>query len=319
MLQVERRAVIDVGTNSVKLLVAEVARREVRPLLETSEQTRLGQGLHQTRRMQPQAIADTVRAVSRFAAMAADYKPASVRVVATCAAREAQNGNELLLAIENACGLSARIITGDEEAEWVFKGVCSDSRFDASRLLILDVGGGSTETILGQNQHHTFRHSFPIGSLRLLDELPPADPPSPADLSRCQDQLNRFIRRFMVPALGKTLSDQTGISTLLVGTGGTATILARMELRATTFERDALDHVRLTRGQVLNWLNHLWQMPLSERKKVVGLPPNRADVILMGVVIYHAIMEQFSFEDFFVRYSRSPLWNCVRLTSRKIV
>ena len=144
-----RRAVIDVGTNSVKLLVAQVAGHEVRPLLEESKQTRLGSGFYETHCLQPEAIASTAKAVARFAEIARQQEVSPIRVIATSAARDALNAQELTSAIEAASGLKVEIISGEQEADWVFQGVTSDQRFASERLLLLDVGGGSTEFILG--------------------------------------------------------------------------------------------------------------------------------------------------------------------------
>src|SRR5205823_378149 len=140
-----RRAVIDVGTNSVKLLVADVAGQRVHPLLEKSKQTRLGQGFYDTHLLQSSAIQQTAEAVASFAALAAQWESASVRLIATSAARDAKNQDALVRALHQAAGLKVEIISGEEEAELVCRGVTSDRRLEGQRLLIIDVGGGSTE------------------------------------------------------------------------------------------------------------------------------------------------------------------------------
>jgi len=189
----QRRAVIDVGTNSVKLLVAEVDGHTLEPILEQSEQTRLGTGFYQTRQLQPEAVADTARAVAAFAAVARHQGAASIRVVATSAAREAHNRAGLIDAIRRSSGLTLEIISGEQEADYVFRGVtCGPERYHQS-VLILDVGGGSTEFILGAAAQPCFRRSFPVGTVRLLETFPPADPPAAADLKRCQDWLREII------------------------------------------------------------------------------------------------------------------------------
>src|SRR5690242_8407946 len=121
-----RRAVIDVGTNSVKLLVADVSGREVQPLWEESKQTRLGRGFYETHRLQQEAIDATGKAVAQFSETARKFQANSVRVIATSAARDAVNGDELTSAIEKVSGLKMEIISGDQEAEWVFQGVTTD-------------------------------------------------------------------------------------------------------------------------------------------------------------------------------------------------
>ena len=144
-----RRAVIDVGTNSVKLLVADVTGRQVTPVHEESRQTRLGKGFYETHRLQPEPIARTAEAVWEFSETANDHGAESVRVIATSAAREAVNPKDLTDCIFRACGLKTEIITGAREADWAFQGVATDAELASHPLLILDVGGGSTEFILG--------------------------------------------------------------------------------------------------------------------------------------------------------------------------
>src|ERR1051326_3636279 len=140
------RAVIDVGTNSVKLLVGIVEGRNVRPLLEKSEQTRLGEGFYETHRLQSQKIQRTAEAVGVFAHEASTtFQLSSLRIIATSAARDAVNKKELLDAIQQASGHAVEVISGDQEADWVFEGVTSDPVFATEPLLVIDVGGGSTE------------------------------------------------------------------------------------------------------------------------------------------------------------------------------
>src|SRR5262245_34633550 len=117
-----RRAVIDVGTNSVKLLVADITGHEVQPVREDSKQTRLGRGFFETHRLQPEAIAKTTLAVTRFADEARTLKAESVRVIATSAARDATNPTDLISAIHDATALPLEIISGEQEADWAFQG-----------------------------------------------------------------------------------------------------------------------------------------------------------------------------------------------------
>src|SRR5580704_320820 len=125
-MEAVRRAVIDVGTNSIKLLVADVSGRDVQPVHEESRQTRLGSGFYGVRRLQPEPVARTAEAVWEFAEIARERNAASIRVIATSAARDAVNSGDLTAAIERACGLKTEIITGAREAEWVFQGVSTD-------------------------------------------------------------------------------------------------------------------------------------------------------------------------------------------------
>jgi exopolyphosphatase/guanosine-5'-triphosphate,3'-diphosphate pyrophosphatase len=298
-----RRAVIDVGTNSTKLLVADVAGQDVRPVWEESKQTRLGQGFYETHRLQAGPIAATAKAVADFASIARSRQVGTPRVIATSAAREAVNAEELVAAIAGASGLKVEIISGEQEAEWAFQGVTSDPQLAAVPLLLLDVGGGSTEFILGQGSHQHFRRSFSLGTVRLLEKMPPEDPPRKEELAECRRWLRNFLDREVRPRLEPAIVAECGgregqTSTLqLVGTGGTTSILACMEARLEQFDRPRLEATRLGFERVRWHVEHLWGLPLEKRKETIGLPKNRADVILTGTVIYEVIMDEFGFDE----------------------
>ena len=290
-----RGAVIDIGTNSIKLLVGDVHDDLIQPVDERSEQTRLGAGFYETQVLQPVTIQRTASAVAKFVAYARDQDAVALRVIATSAARDAKNADELVSAVRRASGLRVEIISGEQEAEWVYRGVTSDERYHGKPLLILDVGGGSTEFILGDQDRHTFRESFPIGSVRLLEKLRPLDPPSIQDLAGCRDWLQKFLKHQVGPAMESTLAEAARQNVTLVGTGGTTTILARMEKKMPNFSREDIDSTCLSQEQVLDYMVHLWSLPLDERRKIPGLPRNRADVIIMGVAIYEGVMNYFGF------------------------
>jgi len=289
-----RRAVVDIGTNSVKLLVADVHGSAVMPVLESSEQTRLGQAFYRTHRLTPAAINRTAVAVARFAAQARALGAHDVRVIATSAARDARNPDDLRAAVRQGCGLELAVISGEQEAEWAFRGVTSDSRLGGRLLLILDVGGGSTEVVLGHNSPPAFRQSYPLGAVRLLESVAPGEPPTVTDRARCEESVRSFLRDQVGPPLRAALAAFAAPAEL-VGTGGTASVLGAMELGLIRFDRERLESLRLERARVQHWLAHLWQLPLAERRRIPGLPPERADVILTGVAIYAGLMECFDF------------------------
>jgi exopolyphosphatase/guanosine-5'-triphosphate,3'-diphosphate pyrophosphatase len=324
-----RRAVVDVGTNSIKVLVADVAGPTVRPVWEESKQTRLGQGFYANNRLQAGPIANTAKAVAAFAAKAREHQAVSIRIIATSAARDAVNAAELTEAVEAASGLKVEIISGAQEAAWAFQGVTTDPALAQAPLLLLDVGGGSTEFILGEGDHKLFSHSFPLGTVRLLEKKPHSDPPRAAELAACRQWIVEFLRTEVAPKLGVALaararphapdSPSTAISPAgssrldvrkadrspsdglrplqLIGTGGTASILGRMEARLESFDRERLESTRLSLGRLQWHIDRLWGLPLAERKQIIGLPPNRADVILTGITIYEGIMTEFNFPE----------------------
>jgi exopolyphosphatase / guanosine-5'-triphosphate,3'-diphosphate pyrophosphatase len=295
-MPITRRAVIDIGTNSVKLLVADVNGRNVAPLIETSEQTRLGKDFYQTHRLQPEAISKTAMAVASFAERARQSGVERPRVIATSAARDAINQAELIRAVEEASGLRMEVISGEQEADWTFAGVMTNAGSMSRPVLILDVGGGSSEFILGHGSVRYFRESFRLGSVRLLEQIQPSDPPRASDWEACRSWLEDFLAAEIRPALAAPLQKR-GEPVQLVGTGGAASLLACMELKSASFDREKIESARLTQEMVWEHQRRLWGLPLAERKNIVGLSPNRADVILTGVAIIAIVMREFAFSD----------------------
>jgi exopolyphosphatase/guanosine-5'-triphosphate,3'-diphosphate pyrophosphatase len=301
-----RRAVIDVGTNSVKLLIGDVAEGTVTPLSETSRQTRLGAGFYSTRRLQRPAIELTAEVVAEFSKTASEAGAAPARVIATSAARDALNADELTQAIQRASGLEVEVFSGDKEADWVFRGVTTDPTLARSPVFILEVGGGSTEIIVGDNAAPQFRSCYNVGTVRLLDRLQPDDPPGLRALLRCRVWLRDYLKAEVAPLLKPALHALR--SPRLVGTGGTATILARMEKKLAEFDREKIEATPLTLEGIRRILEAHWQMTQAERQQIVGLPPNRSDVILTGVAIYESIMEQFGFKDLIISTRGLRFW-----------
>jgi exopolyphosphatase/guanosine-5'-triphosphate,3'-diphosphate pyrophosphatase len=288
-----RCGVIDIGTNSVKLLVADVAGDTVEPVWEGSEQTRLGRGFYDDHRLRADAIADTARAAAQFTQTAREHGASTLRIIATSAARDAVNAAELLHALRAATGHAVEVISGEQEAEWAFQGVLADASLQAAPLLILDVGGGSTEFILGNQGHALFRDSFKLGTVRLLEATPVADPPAAGELAELRRWLRTFLQREVRPHLEPHLPPLLGNDLALVGTGGTTSILARLELQLPDYDRARIEATRFTTARVRAHTDRLWALPLAARKELPGLPPERADVILFGVAIFEAVMETF--------------------------
>jgi exopolyphosphatase / guanosine-5'-triphosphate,3'-diphosphate pyrophosphatase len=289
------RAVIDVGTNSVKLLIGEVSAAGVLPLHESSSQTRLGQGFYETHLLQEGPIRETAQAIAGFATTAAAFGSRSTQVIATSAARDARNKDDLLKAIRETAGLEVTIISGEQEADWAYRGVTSDARLAGKPLLVMDVGGGSTEFILGRGGNRLFSESFPLGSLRLLEKLPLPDLPGALEQAWYQQEIDAILHTRVRPHLEAALK-KAGAAVQLVGTGGTSTILARIELKQETFDRDPIEGTVLSCADVQREKALLWSLPLQERRNMIGLPANRADVILPGVLIFERVMTAFQLD-----------------------
>jgi exopolyphosphatase/guanosine-5'-triphosphate,3'-diphosphate pyrophosphatase len=209
-------------------------------------------------------------------------------------------------AIQRGCGLNMEVISGDKEADWVFRGVTTNPNLARSPVLILDVGGGSTEFIVGDNAVPQFRSSYSMGTVRLLEQLRPADPPGLRALIQCRVLLRDFLKAEVAPLLKPALNAQRPAR--LVGTGGTATILARIQARMADFDREKIEATSMTLEDIRRELESEWQMTQAQRQKIVGLPPNRSDVILTGAAIYESIMELFGFDQLMVSTRGLRFW-----------
>ncbi len=292
----QRRAVIDIGTNSVKLLVADVAGQSVTPLWERGEQTRLGEGFYDARLLQPAAIARTVGAIAGFQTRARELEAASVRVIATSAARDALNGAELTDAIASETGLTVEVLSGRDEAGWAFRGATAGIADPPQSACIIDVGGGSTECTIGADGILHWSESFHLGTVRWLEKLRPGNPPQPSELPQCRESIADFLNRRVAPDLAPAIERLGAPRPPLIGVGGTFAILARMELQTDDFDREQIESTSLSRTTLTDWTDRLWSMTFDERGALPGLPPERADVMLMGAAIVEQFMLCLGFE-----------------------
>ena len=279
----DRLAAIDIGTNTVKLLVAAVEDGALAALYEESRTTRLGEGVAKTRQLTAEAIERTAAGVAAFAGKARDLGATKILAVATSGAREAENTGQFLARAREVAGLDIEIIGGEREAELIFTGVCTDARLRGQRLLVMDVGGGSTEIIAGQGGRIGQRVSLPAGAVRLTERFLHEDPVCPAEL----DALLRHGRDLLRPVLAGCSMD----GRVMIGTGGTVTTAAAVDQSLARFSIEKINGYGLSQERLAEMLGRLRAMPLAGRRTVPGLPPKRADIMVAGLAIYVAAME----------------------------
>jgi exopolyphosphatase/guanosine-5'-triphosphate,3'-diphosphate pyrophosphatase len=284
------RAAIDIGTNSVRLLV----RDGDRDLDRRSVITRVGEGVDRTRRLEPAAIERTVAALLDFDQVLRDHAVGPRRVVATSAARDAVNRDELFSAVQRVLGVEPDLLSGDEEARLSFTGAVKGLDEPAGgAFVVVDIGGGSTEFAVGTGEPSGTR-SVDVGSVRLTETELHHDPPRPEELTNAigvvQDELEGVVRALPEAADGR-----------LVGVGGTVTTVAAVEIGLVPYDRTRVDKFRLTREAAEDVFRTLATESLSQRVHNPGLQPERADIIVGGCCILVGIMRGLGCDALIVR------------------
>ena len=273
-----RYATIDVGTNSVLLLVADrQPDGRFQAVLERAEITRLGRGVDQSRRLSPEGMEATLQVLSDFASEARKLGAEDIAVSATSAARDAQNGAEFLAAAQARAGVSVEIIAGELEAQLSFGSAYADFGRDAGGpLVVVDIGGGSTEFIYGDTAGKVlFRHSFDVGSVRMTERFIRADPPSAEERARLEAHLRETFSALPPCPPGARL----------VGIAGTVTTLYTVQHAIDPYDAGRVHGGVLTRAELEALADSLSHRPLAARQKLPGLQPKRADVIPAGAFI----------------------------------
>jgi exopolyphosphatase/guanosine-5'-triphosphate,3'-diphosphate pyrophosphatase len=278
-----RYAIFDLGSNSIKCVMAETRAAGVRVLFEESIGTRLAEHLIDTAELRPDAIARTLEALRYLRAEADKLKVQHFRAVATSAVRDSRNRKEFLRAAKEVLGFPVRLLSGNEEAETIFAGVMADPHWRGQDLFILDVGGGSAEWVQGRHGKFERRVSLPLGAVRLrerfLHEYPVA--------SDTADLLVETIRAQITHPLAHY---QLGTRRLL-GTGGTITCLVAIHKKLESFDPRKIDHATLSLRQVKDLLHSFTGCTLDELRKRPGLPPKRADLMIPGTAVVLATMQ----------------------------
>jgi exopolyphosphatase/guanosine-5'-triphosphate,3'-diphosphate pyrophosphatase len=266
-----RVGAVDLGTNSTRLLVADVEDGRVEEVARLSKITRLGEGVDERRKLLPLPVARVRNVLSDYRRELERLGAERVLTIGTSAVRDAENGEAFLGEIEWSYGFATRLVTGDEEARLTLRGVATGRPLDEGTL-VLDVGGGSTElTTTGE------RTSIDVGSVRLTERHLRSDPPAPGALAAAAGEV-----RDLLPQLEPTAA---------VGVAGTITTLAALELGG--YDPDRVHGFHLSRAAVEQQLERLASLPLAERRKLPGLEPERAPVIVGGAVIVSAVLDRY--------------------------
>jgi exopolyphosphatase/guanosine-5'-triphosphate,3'-diphosphate pyrophosphatase len=268
-----RVAALDLGTNTTRLLVADVEDGRVEEVERRTAITRLGESVDERRKLLPLPIAGVRNVLSDYRRALEELGAERALLVATSAVRDADNGEAFLGEIEWSYGFDTRLLSGDDEARLVLRGVVT-GREVGPDTLIVDVGGGSTE-LIAEGGHQ----SIDMGSVRMTERFMGSDPPTPGELDSCATAVRELLPELEV--------------TEAVGVAGTVTTLAALDLGLAEYDPERVHGHRVSASAVDEQLNRLAALPLAERRNVPGLEPERAPVILAGIVIVREVLRRY--------------------------
>lgn len=287
-------AAIDIGSNSIRLLIGEVSGGSVVPLAYAREATRLAGGISETGRLAEGAMESTIKALKQFQDSIDRHDVTDVRAVGTSALREAGNADEFLNSIMDETGIDVEVITGLDEAALTAKGVASVVK-DCPSALVMDIGGGSTEMVFISDGKVLDKKTVPSGVVKLYEEHVRSDPPSDDDLRPLNAALDDISNKVWY-----WFERRRKPGVVLVGTAGTATTLACMDMGIDIRDWQQAHMHKLYLKMLRRMSVSLLSIPLSERSLTKGLEPARADLIIPGILLTIKIMSALGFKEMVV-------------------
>jgi exopolyphosphatase/guanosine-5'-triphosphate,3'-diphosphate pyrophosphatase len=286
-----RVAVVDIGSNSTRLLIAEVGDGCVSAELErVSTVTRLAAGVDRDKRLQEESAERVFKTLDDYARTIDRYEPDRKLAVLTSAVRDAANGQEFANEVQRRYGLDTHVLTGDEEARLTFLGATSErDPDDRTPTLVIDIGGGSTELVIGAGREPGFHVSTQAGVVRQTERHLHDDPPPPEQL----DELADDVRSILTQAVPEDERDKVEHA---IAVAGTATSLAAIAQRLDPYDPSKVQGYTLPKPEIERMLEHLAGIPLEERRKIPGLDPARAPTIVAGAQILVEVLDLFGLE-----------------------
>jgi exopolyphosphatase/guanosine-5'-triphosphate,3'-diphosphate pyrophosphatase len=281
-----RVAVIDIGSNSTRLLVADVEDGRVTPVERRSTVTRLGRGVDLSGRLATEAIEAACAAVDPYVATLQELGAERVDAIATSAVRDADNGSAFVAELRERFALSARVLDGEEEARLTYLGATSE-HFPEEPTVVIDIGGGSTELIVGEGQTIEWHVSLQAGVVRHTERHLVSDPPTPVEVEALATDLRGLIDTATVEAPAATAG---------IAVAGTPTSLAAIELELDPYDPKQVHGHVLELPGVQRMLSRLASAPLAQRARVPGMHADRAPTIVAGVVTLVEVMRAFDLE-----------------------
>ena len=284
-------AVVDIGSNSTRLLIAQRSDHRITELVRRSEVTRLGAGVDADGRLRDDAMQRVFGTLDGYRAEIDAHRCDSAVAVLTSAVRDSANGGEFAEQVRTRYGLAPHVLSGDDEAQLTFRGATSErDAADRTPTLVLDIGGGSTEVVIGAGAEMLFHVSTQAGVVRQTERHLHDDPPPPAEL----DELAADVRQILRAGVPESRRDsvQRGIAV-----AGTATSLGAIAQALDPYDPTRVHGYLISAAEADRILAELAAMTLAERRRVAGLHPDRAPTIVAGVVIFREVLSMFGLNE----------------------
>jgi len=284
-----RVGIVDLGTNSTRLLVADVSDGRLEEVERRTTVTSLGRGVDMTQTICSDAIEDVCRTVADYKERYEELGAERVMAIATSAVRDASNGEAFIAELRERFALDAHRLTGEEEAHLTYLGATARRPLEADTL-VFDIGGGSTELVVGSGTDVGFHVSLQAGTIRQSERHLTMDPPHPHELEELADDVRHEIERAIE-------ADPDVKATHAIAVAGTPTSLAAVDQELEPYDSDQVHGYQLAMTRVQRMLSRLASIPLAERLRIPGLHPGRAPTIVAGTVILVQVMRAFGLEE----------------------
>jgi exopolyphosphatase/guanosine-5'-triphosphate,3'-diphosphate pyrophosphatase len=287
-------AFMDIGTNSVRLLLVRLNPNNTHTILsDQKEIVRLGEGEFVDQHLHPEAMQRAVLVVNKFTEMARAYGVEEVLAVATSATREAENRDEFIRRLKREAQLEVRVVSGKEEARLIYLGVASGIHLADQQALFIDIGGGSTEVIVGGQQEYSFLDSLKLGAIRLTSLFF-----LPTEMGRVPPERYALIQQYVRNLAVRTVQTVQGLSPVSMAIGSSGTIENMADIAAWMFlKRRREKDDSFTHDQLKKTIEALCELPLEDRRRIQGINPARADIIIAGAAILDTLMQDLGVEE----------------------
>lgn len=287
---------IDIGTNTLRLLIAEFSSDgKYRKVKSERHITRLGEGISSTGSLKETAMDRTLAVLKRFAKICSEYPLDGIFAVATSAVREASNGPDFINKVKSEAGLDVVVISGDEEARLTMLGISSGLDLKGNDFLLMDIGGGSTEFIFASEGDIISKVSTDIGVVRFTEQHLKSDPPQSEEIEKLEIAISERLNKLSV-----LNSVNKNMNVRLAGTAGTVTTLAAIDQKMTIYDPRKINGYKISREGIKDIRTLLLSMTMKKRMELPGIEEGREDLIAAGVVLVDKVMEIFGFNEILV-------------------